>query len=166
MIFIEINFNISLITIVHVCLFLYMQNIFILCFLVTFTSFHIANVHEWVDYMLHMFSTYDKIRVSENTWRPQQEISPSSLKYTQVLYVLHFPRYLHMICDFLCHHDVVKNLALLAICAGNPTVIGGPPLANANDAELWCFLWFVPKTPSHSLWRHCNVYHDLVLLSL
>ena len=117
--FMEMNLNISLIMIVHVCLFLYMQNICILCFLITFTSFHIANVHEWVDYMFHMFSTYDKIRVSENTWRPQQETSPSSRSYTQVLYVLYFPGHSHMMCDFLCHHDVVKIFALLAICAGN-----------------------------------------------
>ena len=35
------------------------------------------------------------------------------------------------------------------------------PRTKASDAELWCFLrswgwWF--KTPSRSLWRHCNVF--------
>ena len=43
------------------------------------------------------------------------------------------------------------------------------PQTKANDAELWCFLWFALETtvekqwkrrwfetPSRSLWRHCN----------
>ena len=44
------------------------------------------------------------------------------------------------------------------------------PLTKASDAELWCFLWFVPghrlskqsrcrrcETPPRPLWRHINV---------
>ena len=35
--------------------------------------------------------------------------------------------------------------ALLALCAGNTPVARWIPLTKASDAELWCFLWFVPE---------------------
>ena len=55
------------------------------------------------------------------------------------------------------------------------------PLAKANDAGFWCFLWSATEqrlrklsrrrwfeTPSRSLWRHCNAikYHSLQLVDI
>ena len=55
------------------------------------------------------------------------------------------------------------------------------PFTKASDAELWWFLLFVPeqtvektlktpviRTPSHSLWRHCNIlqYTNYTLYSV
>ena len=41
------------------------------------------------------------------------------------------------------------------------------PLTNASDAELWCFLWYVPEQSRHCwfemplspLWHHCNAMY-------
>ena len=53
------------------------------------------------------------------------------------------------------------------------------PRTKTNDAEIWCFLWSAPeyglskqswgwclKTPSRSLWRHCNASNDLLYIDL
>ena len=65
-------------------------------------------------------------------------------------------------------HEMETFSAFLALCEGNPPVIGGFP-TNSSDAELWCFLWSAFEqtlckqsrrrwfeTPSRYLWRHCN----------
>ena len=79
------------------------------------------------------------------------------------------------------HDDVIKMetfSALLAILAGNSPVTGELP-AKANDTERWCFFylrlnkrlskqsrdwWF--ETPSHPLWRPCNVMLMLMMLMM
>ena len=44
-------------------------------------------------------------------------------------------------------HDMEAFSATLALCEGNPLVIGGFPSQRTSNAGLWCFLWrtFQPK---------------------
>ena len=77
-------------------------------------------------------------------------------------------------CDALIQsrwrHQMETFSALLALCTGNSPIIGefpsqrpvtrsfdilfDPRLNKRLSKQSWS-LWF--KTPSHSLWRHCNV---------
>ena len=77
---------------------------------------------------------------------------------------------------WMSHDDVIKSkhfFVLLALCAGNSPVTGefsaqrpvtrsfdiffGLRLNKRLSKHSWGW-WF--ETPSHSLWRHCNVYCD------
>ena len=67
--------------------------------------------------------------------------------------------------------ETFSALGLLVLCEGNPPVSG--PLPKARDAELWCYIWFVPEQTVEqttetlvtwdaiaSLWRHCNANNE------
>ena len=69
--------------------------------------------------------------------------------------------------------------ALLALCEGNPPVTGGFPSQRPVTRSFDVFIdlrlgkrlskqswhrWF--KTPSRSLWRHCNEWHIFLVLSI
>ena len=49
-------------------------------------------------------------------------------------------------------HDIESYSALLALCEGNPPVIGGLPSQSASIAELWCFIWCTPEQHLSKLW--------------
>ena len=63
-------------------------------------------------------------------------------------------------------HDMVILSTLLAICKGNPPVIGRFPSQSANNAELWWYFpcWYAEKAIELPavwdaitlLWRHSN----------
>ena len=81
----------------------------------------------------------------------------------QVLHICMMKRgasWLYILWISWWRHQMGTFSASLVLCAGNSPVTGEFP---ASDAELWCKRlskqswgwWF--ETPSHSLWRHCNV---------
>ena len=54
-------------------------------------------------------------------------------------------------------HEIDCISALLALCEGNPKVIGGFQSQRASDAELWCFLWYkATQTGEQAVKRHEN----------
>ena len=77
-------------------------------------------------------------------------------------------------CREWWHHQMETFIALLILCEGNPTVTGGFPSQRPVTRSFDVFFdlrpnrrlstqsrrrWF--KTPSRSLWRHCNGMHIL-----
>ena len=81
-------------------------------------------------------------------------------------------------CESRWRHQMETFSALLAICTENSLVTGEfssqMPLKRSFDVffylrlnkplgKQWRRQWF--ETPSHSLWRHCNVLQDAVCLN-
>ena len=76
-----------------------------------------------------------------------------------------------LVADLLRNFDIMTSsngniCRVTGHLCGKFTGPGEVPHTKANDAELWCFLWYAPEytvewgwwfqTPSRPLWRHCN----------